>query len=142
MSGHWIAVACEEHVARGRAQGFMQVCHGKGGPLRRVKPGDTVIYYSPTQRMGEGPPLQAFTAIGVVQEGVPYEHDMGGGFVPWRRDVRYAEAQPASIRPLLDRLSFTQGERQWGARFRYGLLAVTDADARLIADAMHAEPGA
>jgi hypothetical protein len=26
----------------------MQVCHGKAAPLRRVQPGDRVVYYSPT----------------------------------------------------------------------------------------------
>lgn len=39
MSNNWIAVASAEHVRIGRAGGFMQVCHGKATPLRRVKPG-------------------------------------------------------------------------------------------------------
>ena len=34
--------------------------------------------------------------------GEPYRFDMGGGFVPYRRDVRYVSAQPAPIAPLLD----------------------------------------
>ena len=34
---NWIAVASAENVRNGRAQGFMQVCHGKGAPLRRLK---------------------------------------------------------------------------------------------------------
>lgn len=29
----WVAVASAEHVQKGREQGFMQVCHGKGAPL-------------------------------------------------------------------------------------------------------------
>ena len=47
---NWIAVACAEHARRGCAEpqrGFMQVCHGKCAPLRRVKPGDSVAYYAP-----------------------------------------------------------------------------------------------
>lgn len=138
MSRHWIAVASAEHVALGRAEGFMQVCHGKGAPLQRMKAGDTVVYYSPSERMGEGPPLQAFTAIGLVRPRAPYQHDMGGGFVPWRRDVQYVPARAASIRPLLEQLSFTQGQRQWGARFRYGLFAISDDDVQQIAGAMQA----
>ncbi|WP_022704604.1 hypothetical protein [Pseudorhodobacter ferrugineus] len=43
----WIGVASADHVAIGRAQGFMQVCHDKGSPLRRIKPGRAVISYSP-----------------------------------------------------------------------------------------------
>ena len=36
---NWIAVASAEHVALGRKQGFMQVCHGKAPPLRRLRAG-------------------------------------------------------------------------------------------------------
>ena len=47
MSRNWVAVASAEHVRFGRGQGFMQVCHGKAAPLKRVRPGDHV-YYSPS----------------------------------------------------------------------------------------------
>ena len=138
MDRHWIAVACAEHVARGRAGGFMQVCHGKGAPLRRLRPGDRVVYYSPTARFGEGPPLQAFTALGRVAPGEPWQHDMGDGFVPWRRAVHWVAGAPAPIRPLLDRLVFTQGLPQWGARLRPGLVEIGESDMQLVAEAMGA----
>jgi hypothetical protein len=41
---NWLAVASAEHVRIGRAEGFMQVCHGKAAPLRRLRPDDWVIY--------------------------------------------------------------------------------------------------
>ena len=43
MSRNWLAVASANHVRKGRAEGFMQVCHGKLAPLRRIKPGDHVV---------------------------------------------------------------------------------------------------
>jgi hypothetical protein len=136
---HWIGVACAEHVAFGRAEGFMQVCHGRGAPLKRLREGDTIAYYSPGERMGEGPPLQAFTAIGVVTDDAPHQADMGGGFTPWRRRVRYVRGNTAPIRPLLDALQLTAGRRAWGAVFRYGLVEVSAADMRCIAQAMEAD---
>ena len=30
---YWIGVACREHVGRGVAGGFAQLCHGKAAPL-------------------------------------------------------------------------------------------------------------
>ncbi len=33
---HWLAVASREHVKRGIAGGFAQVCHGKPGPLKQM----------------------------------------------------------------------------------------------------------
>ena len=93
----WVAVASAEHVRIGRTHGFMQVCHGKGTPLRRISPGDWVVYYSPTETFGGNDRLQAFTAIGVVKSGDPYRADMDG-FQPFRRDVRWINAAEAPSR--------------------------------------------
>lgn len=139
MSAYWIAVASADHVRRGRLGGFMQVNHGKAAPLRRVKPGDGIIYYSPTTVLGEKDGLQAFTAIGTVREGEPYQGDMGGGFTPFRRDVAWAKAEETSIKPLLDRLEFTAGKSNWGYQLRFGLFEISDHDFRVIAEAMAAK---
>ncbi|MBP2227651.1 hypothetical protein J2847_000933 [Azospirillum agricola] len=135
---NWIAVASAEHVRLGRAAGFMQVCHGKAAPLRRLGPGDRVAYYSPSEVYRGKDKLQIFTAIGLVREGTPYQFDMGGGFVPFRRDVDWLKAREAPIRPLLDRLDFTGGTRNWGYQLRFGLFEVSDHDMRCIARTMDA----
>ena len=134
----WIAVASADHAARGRAGGFMQVCHGKVAPLRRLARGDRVIYYAPVQQMGGKVTCQSFVSIGEVVNDAPYAFDMGEGFVPYRRDVAYWPAQPAEIRPLLEQLEFTRGRRNWGYAFRFGLLAISAEDGMRIAAAMQA----
>lgn len=131
----WIAVASAEHVALGRETGIMQVCHGKGGPLRRIRPGDRVVYYSPTVSFKGRDALQAFTAIGIVEEGEPYRFDMGGGFVPFRRDVAWLPAREAPIRPLLGALEFT-ARKNWGYQLRFGLFEISTSDVEMIAAAM------
>jgi len=135
---NWLAVASAEHVRRGRAEGFMQVCHGKAAPLRRLAPGDRVVYYSPTETFGGKDRLQAFTAIGTLRLGSPYQVEMGEGFCPFRRDVDWLAARPQPIAPLLEHLDLTRGQRNWGYQFRFGLLALSAADMDLIADAMQA----
>jgi hypothetical protein len=138
---NWIAVASAEHARLGRDQGgFMQVGHGKLAPLKRIRPGDRVTYYSPAETFGGKDKLQSFVSLGVVQPGEPYEFDMGGGFVPWRRDVAYVPAQEAPIAPLLDHLEFIEDRQHWGAPFRFGLVQIPDADMRRIALAMAADP--
>lgn len=133
---HWIAVASAEHVRRGLADGFMQVCHGKAGPLKRIQPGDWVAYYSPTEAFKGKDKLQAFTAVGIVKNKVPYAFDMGGGFCPTRRDVDWLHSQPTPIAPLLQHLTFSAGRTNWGYQLRFGLLEVSQADAQLIGQAM------
>ena len=140
MPAYWIAVASAEHVRRGRSEGFMQVSHGKAAPLKRVKPGDGVVYYSPAVTLGGKDKLQAFTAIGTVKDGEPYVVDMGKGFKPYRRDVNWAKAEEAPIRPLLETLEFTAGKPNWGYQLRFGLFPISAADFRLIANAMHTPP--
>jgi EVE domain len=133
---NWIAVASANHVAIGRAEGFAQVNHGKSAPLRRMAAGDLLAYYSPVTTYGGTDRLQAFTALGRIRPGEPYQGQMGEGFTPFRRDVDWLPATQAAIAPLLERLEFTQGRRNWGYAFRFGLFSVSDADMSRIAAAM------
>ena len=139
VMSNWVAVASAEHVAIGRAQGFMQVGHGKGAPLKRLHAGDRIAYYSPVRVLGIEGACQAFTAIGTVRDERVYQGQMGNGFQPFRKDVDWLDADEAPIRPLLQRLSFTRGKSNWGYAFRFGLLKVTGDDMDLIEQAMHAQ---
>jgi hypothetical protein len=73
-----------------------------------------------------------------VREPDPYQVEMHQGFRPFRRDIAWIEASEASILPLRDRLEFTSGGGNWGQKLRFGLVAVSDGDMRLIAEAMGA----
>lgn len=132
----WVGVASADHARRGKELGIMQVSHGKAGPLRRIRPGDGVAYYSPTVTLGGKDRLQAFTLIGTVKDDRVYQGDMGEGFHAFRRDVTYAEANEASILPLLDQLELTRGKRNWGYPFRFGLVEISKRDFETIAAAM------
>lgn len=136
---HWIAVACAEHARRGKLLGFMQVCHGKGAPLRRLTAGDGVIYYAPSSTMAVKDRLQSFTTIGRVKDERTYQAEMEG-FRPFRRDVVYDEANEAPIAPLLQQLELTRGKANWGYAFRFGLVEISAADFAIIAKAMGTAP--
>ncbi len=141
MSRNWLAVASAEHVLIGRSAGFMQVSHGKASPLRRIQPGDRVVYYSPNRRyspshaLRDKDRLQCFTALGTVKEGAPYRADMGEGFLPYRRDVAWHDAAETPLALVKESLALTQ-EPNWGYRLRQGLVEISDADMATIAEAM------
>ncbi len=139
-ANNWIAVASAEHVRIGREQGFMQVNHGKLAPLRRIYPGDRVVYYSPSEVLRKPDGLQSFTAIGIVCPNEPYQASMHGGkFHPFRRDVDWLAAQEVPIRPLLECLEFTSGRNNWGYQMRFGLFKISTEDMAIIAEAMGAK---
>jgi len=138
MTKYWIAVASAEHARKGKA-GFMQVNHGKKASLQRIRADDGVAYYSPALTIGGKDRLQSFVSIGRVRDEELYQGIMGGDFVPWRRNVDYADATEAPIAPLLDTLEFTRGNRNWGYQMRFGLFEISEADFRAIAEAMGAK---
>jgi EVE domain len=136
MPNHWLGVVSKAHVLRGVAGGFAQVCHGKRGPLSKMKPGDGLVYYSPGEAMGERSTLKAFTAIGWVKDERIYCYQMTADFVPFRRDVAYAPgAKEIAVEQLKSQLDLTAGPH-WGYALRRGLLPLSARDFALIAQAM------
>lgn len=136
QSRFWIGVVSASHVKCGESGGFAQLCHGKSAPLRKMRAGDWLIYYSPRTEMRKGAPLQAFTAIGEVDDDIVYEYQMSESFVPLRRNIRYISCREVQIRGLLEKLSFTRGNRNWGYSFRYGHFEIGREDFLTIASAM------
>ncbi len=132
----WIVVASRDHVQRGVTGGFMQASHGKEAPLKRMHAGDWIVFYSPKVEYEKAEKLQAFTAIGRLTDERIYQHDMGGGFVPFRRNVEFQPCQEAPILPLIENLSYIADKTHWGAPFRFGVVEIPDADFRHIAAAM------
>jgi len=138
MTRYWIGVVSFSHVKRGVAGGFAQLGHGKAAPLRRMKAGDWLIYYSPKTDMTGGEPLQMFTAIGRVTGESIYRHAMSPDFMPFRRDIQYLKCKPAPIAPLIPKLSFIKDPRRWGYPFRAGHIEISRRDWQLIARSMEA----
>ena len=105
--------------------------------MKRLSPGDRILYYSPRTEMRAGQALQAFTAVGEVLPGEPYQVKQSDRFRPFRRNVRYFDALEAPIRPLLPDLSFARGGVSWGQVMRSGTFRLDVADYKIIAEAMH-----
>ncbi len=129
---YWIAVVSKAHVMKGKAWGIIQVCHGKSAPLKRIKQGDFVIFYSSKNEMNDKKPLQFFTAIAKVDDDIIYQVEQFPGFEPFRRKVTFLACQETAIRPLINDLSFIQNKKHWGYPFRYGLLEINKQDFELI----------
>ncbi|MFD1881970.1 EVE domain-containing protein [Paracoccus pacificus] len=133
---HWIGVVSREHVLIGVAGGFAMLNHGKLAPLKRIAPGDTLIYYSPKTSYPDGASLKAFTAIGTVADRPPYQAEMGAGGMGYRIDVAWLPATETPIAALTDRLEFTRGN--WGMLARRGLFPISTHDQDVIRAAMTA----
>ena len=133
---YWIIVASKDHVKTGIAEGIAQACHGKATPLRRMKQGDFVIYYSGKQRFNTPEKCQEFTAIGEVKDNEVYPFQMSEDFCPFRRKITFFESRDISISPLIDKLAFIKNKKSWGYPFRFGFFEINRQDFDLIANQM------
>lgn len=137
-SRYWMLVASKNHVLRGIDEGIAQACHGKASPLRRMRVGDGIVYYSPKLEFESNIPCQEFTAIGLVSGEEVYSYDMGNGFIPYRRNITYIDSYATKIKPLIDNLEFITDKKQWGYKFRFGIFEIPEKDFKLIASKMMA----
>ena len=135
MTG-WLGVVSAEHVRRGVGLGIAQIGHGRRSGLAHLHQGDTLIYYSPVERLGDKEPLRQFTALGTVADEEIWQADEGD-FRPYRRRMDYADVTPVPLADVKDRLRLTASPN-WGYQLRHGLLPLDDEDVAVLAAALRA----
>lgn len=132
-------------MRHGVEQGIAQVNHGSRAGILRLSPGDGLVYYSPKDVYPEGAALRAFTAIGRVADGEPWQAApvtmlARGEVRPWRRRVEYLDGVgEVPIAPLLPVLDLTRDTPNWGWLMRRGLLELSASDFAVIAHEMGAD---
>ena len=122
----WLGVVSAEHVRRGVELGIAQIGHGERGGLARMEAGDTLVYYSPVERLGDKAPLRFFTALGTIADDEIWQADEGD-FHPYRRRVAYQDVRPVPLQEVKDRLLLT-ASANWGYQLRRGLLPLEEQD--------------
>jgi len=133
---YWIIAASKDHVKNGIAEGIAQACHGKSAPLKRLRKGDFIIYYSGKQTMGKPQQCQQFTAIGKVFDDQVYYFQVTEDFCPSRRKIEFLPSKDISILPLINDLDFIPNKKSWGYPFRFGFFEINKNDFELISSAM------
>lgn len=133
---YWVIVASKDHVKAGITAGIAQACHGKVAPLKRMRKGDFVLFYSGKQTMGKPDKCQEFTAIGEVKNEDTYAFQMTPDFCPSRRDIAFFKHRDVSILPLINELEFIRDKQKWGYPFRFGFFEINQHDFDVISTKM------
>ncbi len=129
-------MASKDHVKNGIALGIAQACHGKSAPLKRMRKGDFLIYYSGRQTMCKLDKCQEFTALGEVKDDETYQFQVSANFCPSRRNIEFQPSEDISIFPLIEKLDFIQNKKSWGYPFRFGFFEINQHDFELISSQM------
>ena len=130
----WLGVVSADHVRGGCALGIAQISHGARGPLARMLAGDSLTYYSPTERRGDINPLRAFTAIAMLPDDEIWQADEGV-FRPYRRHANYLVTVSVPLEEVRADLHLTS-EPNWGYQLRRGLIPLAPNDADLLRERM------
>jgi len=135
-SKYRIIVASKDHVKSGISAGIAQACHGKSSPLKRMKKGDWIVFYSGKQTMEKPDKCQQFTALGKVIDDETYQFQVSQDFCPSRRNIEFERSKDISILPLIDDLDFIKNKKSWGYPFRFGFFEINKHDFDLISSQM------
>jgi predicted RNA-binding protein len=133
---YWIIVASKDHVSIGLKDGFTQANHGKAAPLKRMQPGDYIIWYSGKDSLSSEVKCQKFTGIARVEDSEVFQVEISPSFKPYRRRVEVLQFREISILPLIENLHFIPNKKSWGYPFRWGFLQIEEHDFLLIAKEM------
>lgn len=136
ITRYWIGVASLDHVQKGIEGGFVQLAHGEELPLKRMKLGDWLVFYSSRMEERSKEACQAFTAVARMSDPDVYSAFAPDGYVFFRRNARYFSCHHAAIQPLIDKLSFIINKKRWGFPFRNGHFEITPEDFELITSGM------
>jgi predicted RNA-binding protein len=129
---YWINTVSKDHVMVGKKNGVVQANHGKLSPLKRLKIGDQIIFYSPKTSYENGESLKAFTAIAEIIDEKIYQVELSDDFKPFRRNAEYKECNEVKIEPIIENLGFIKNKKSWGYMFRFGLFEINKEDFILI----------
>lgn len=133
---YWVNTVSLDHVEAAVEGGFTQADHGANTRLRRPRPGDEMVFYSPRTDLHGGAAVRRFTALATVTGEQPYQVEISEDFRPWRLAVQFHPSAHVDAKPLADHLSFIKDPRHWGLPFRRGLFTIPQDDFALIADRM------
>ena len=145
----WVVVASRDHLERAVAGGFIQVCHGNGKLLARMRPNDNIALYASKETFGGHKSCSKFIAIGTVSgkpklsssldqnhklvdeaNGVYVDEKTGFPRMLIDYDANFKEVPLKE--PLLSVLSFIKNKKHWGMAFKMGHFKISHSDFLLI----------
>ncbi len=125
---YFIASISKEHADIGIKNGFIQVCHGKETPLKKMKKNDKILIYSAKLKMDTKEKYQKFVGLGEIFDNEIFHFQMNEVFCPFRRKVNFIKSKEVSILPLIEKLDFIPNKKFWGYPFRFGFLEIPEKD--------------
>ena len=132
---YFVGLAERVHVDMMRSDGVVVLGIKNDAGMRRTKPGDRVVYYSPKEAP-DGAPLRSFTGLAEVVGVTPFEWPGENPTIWARRADWIGHAKDVPIKLLLESLDFIKNPANWGFYLRGSYRKIGGRDYARISEAM------
>ena len=138
MPHYWILCMSEDNYMVAKQHGLIGMSERAGKTIHRIGMGDMVTFYINRKRVDSDPTdpaakVQQFRGIAKVSGEAFESNDLiwnirEGELFPHRRPVEFVSDMSASVRPLIEKLSFVTNTMYWALPLRRGCVEITAKD--------------
>jgi predicted RNA-binding protein len=146
MPHYWILCMSEDNYMVAKQHGLIGMSERAGKTVHRIRMGDMATFYISRKRVDSDPTgpaakVQQFRGIAKVIGEAFESNDLiwnirEGELFPHRRPVEFVSDMSASVRPLIEKLSFVTNTMYWALPLRRGYVEITAKDLATIQAAM------
>jgi predicted RNA-binding protein len=138
MPHYWLLCMSEDNYEIARAHGLIGMSVHAAKAIHRISVEDLIIFYINRQKVDSAPTdpaakVQRFRGIAKVCGEAFESNDLiwqirEGEFFPHRRPIEFLSDMSASVRPLIEKLSFVTNTIYWALPLRRGYVEITAKD--------------
>lgn len=144
MAQRWIVTVSEDNLKETLKHNQIGLPERRRDLLKRVRPGDTVVFYIGKKRAGYGGPKSSVSQFGPIAKvtgeeffsDAPIWRSRRGDSFPSRLPISLVLEGRVNAAEVIPHLSFTRNKDKWGLYFLTGIRAISEEDYKTLLTAI------
>ena len=136
MARRWIVTVSEDNLQETLKHNLIGLPQRRRNLVKRVQPGDTVVFYIGKKRAGYGGPKASVSQFGPIAEvtgeeffsDAPIWGSKGGETFPSRVPISVRAEGRISAADVIPQLNFVRDKDKWGLYFLTGIREISEED--------------
>lgn len=127
-----VVVASQDHCQRWMKEWFVQACHGKIRPMKKMSKWDIIFLYAPKKEFGKDEKLQAFVWMLKVTSDEIEQVEMFPWFTPYRKHTQTIATANIYLHDLKGKIAFFTDNKNIWLEMRKWFFQLPDEDGKLL----------
>lgn len=144
MTQRWIVTISQDNLQETLKHNQIGLPERRRDLLKRVRPGDTVVFYIGRKREGYSGPRSSISQFGPVVKvtseeffsDVPIWRSRSGKLFPSRLSISLLSEGRVNAADVIPHLSFVRNKDRWGLYLLTGIRAISEEDYKTLLTAM------